>query len=213
MLYNLKNWLKFQLMRLQWKKKNRHNSTYPGFYFDMTRVKIGRYTYGKINAHTSNVEGAELEIGSFCSIASTVHFILAGEHEYHYISTYPFRQRLMHTSIDTLTKGKITVEDDVWLGENVTVLSGVKIGQGAIVAAGAVVTKDVPSYAIVGGVPARILKYRFSSELINQMNNIDYTRLDIKQIASHIEELYSPVKDSDQLSWLPKKSQGSINAL
>lgn len=78
---------------------------------------------------------------------------------------------------EALSKGDIVIEDDVWVGENALILSGVTIRQGAIVAAGAVVTKDVEPYSIVAGIPAKIIKYRFSEELRKELLNIDIPAL------------------------------------
>ena len=84
-------------------------------------------------------------------------------------------------------------------------MSGVHIGQGAVVAAGAVVTKDVPPYAIVGGVPAKVIKYRFEPEMIEELLKVDYSKLTKKDIEKHIDDLYTELKDPSQLDWMPKK--------
>ena len=83
----------------------------------------------------------------------------------------------------------IVIDDDVWIGYGATIMSGVHIGQGAVVAAGAVVTKNVPPYAIVGGVPAKLIKYRFSSNMIEELLKIDYSKLPEEMIKGHIDEL------------------------
>ena len=83
-------------------------------------------------------------------------------------------------------------------------MSGVHIGQGAVIAAGSVVTKDIPPYAIVGGVPAKIIKYRFSSDMITELLKIDYRKLTEDAIRQHINDLYVELKDINQLNWLPK---------
>ena len=100
-------------------------------------------------------------IGNYISIAQNVHFLLDVEHFANHISTYPFKVKLLHSQkSESFSKGDIIIDDDVWIGYGATILSGVRIGQGAVVATGAVVTSDVPPYAIVGGVPAKVIKYR-----------------------------------------------------
>ena len=90
--------------------------------------------------------------------------------------------------MEALTKGKIIVKDDVWIGMSVLILSGITIGQGAVIAAGSVVTKDVPPYAIVGGNPAKILKYRFSSEIIEKVKNVDLSKIKLKKNKGNLYE-------------------------
>ena len=106
---------------------------------------------------------------------------------------------------EAMSKGDITVDNDVWIGYGATIMSGVHIGQGAIVAAGAVVTKDVLPYAIVGGVPAKVIKYRFEPELIKELLKIDYSKLTKEKVEKHIDDLYAELKDKRQLDWMPKK--------
>ena len=84
-------------------------------------------------------------------------------------------------------------------------MSGVHIGQGAIVAAGAVVTKDIPPYAVVGGVPAKIIKYRFDDEMIKELLKIDYEKLSKDKIEKHIDDLYTSLVDKKQIDWMDKK--------
>lgn len=111
----------------------------------------------------------------------------------------------MNEKQEGVSKGNIIVDDDVWIGFRSTILSGVHIGQGAIVAAGSVVTKDVPPYAIVGGVPAKVLKYRFSHELIAELLKVDYGKLTEAMIREHIDDLYSKLKQNEQLKWMPQR--------
>ncbi len=137
---------------------------------------IGEHTYG--NPHVMEPEWGSLSIGRFCSIAHNATFIL-GNHKIDLASTYPFRSLFglwpgaEHGVADHITKGSgIRIGNDVWLGANCCILPGVTIGDGAIIAANAVVTKDVPDYAIVAGNPARIKRYRFDDELIRRMKAI-----------------------------------------
>ena len=116
--------------------------------------------------------------------------------------TYPL---IDDVKINSRSKGAIIVDDDVWIGYGATIMSGVHIGQGAVVAAGAVVTKDVPPYAIVGGVPAKVIKYRIEPEMIEELLKIDYGKLTKEDIAKHIDDLYTELNDPSQLDWMPKK--------
>ena len=109
--------------------------------------------------------------------------------------------------LEAISKGDIIIDDDVWIGYGATILSGVHISQGAVVAACAVVTKDVPPYAIVGGVPAKVIKYRFEPEMIEELMKVDYSKLTKEQIEQHIDELYAGLKDKKQLDWMPKKER------
>ena len=111
----------------------------------------------------------------------------------------------MNEKQEGVSKGNIIVDDDVWIGFRSTILSGVHIGQGAIVAAGSLVTKDVPPYAIVGGVPAKVIKYRFSPEMITELLKVDYNQLTEELVKEHIEDLYRDLEDTSQLWWFPKK--------
>ena len=99
---------------------------------------------------------------------------MSGEHSITGIMTYPL---IDDVKINSRSKGDIIVADDVWIGYGATIMSGVHIGQGAVVAADAVVTKDVPPYAIVGGVPAKVIKYRFEPEMIEELLKVDYSKL------------------------------------
>lgn len=116
-----------------------------------------------------------------------------------------------HEYSEEFSKGNIEADDDVWIGYGATIMSGVHIGQGAVVAAGAVVTKDVPPYAIVGGVPAKVIKYRFSEIMIEELLKIDFSKLTEEAIKSHIDELYTELEGVGQLEWLPKKEDDCKN--
>lgn len=100
-------------------------------------------------------------------------------------STFPFKVKFLNYEVEALTKGPIIVKDDVWIGFGSFVLSGVTIGQGAVVAAGSVVTKDVPPYAIVGGNPARVIRYRFSNEQVDTLKRIDFSEIDEAWVLEH----------------------------
>lgn len=130
--------------------------------------KVGAYSYISPNTEIENAE-----IGRFCSIADYCR-IGMGTHNTNQISTSPiFTQKSNGTKVKWVDVNvndspllKVKLGNDVWIGSRAMILGGVTVGDGAIVGAGAVVTKDVPSYAIVGGVPAKVIKYRFSKRLI-----------------------------------------------
>lgn len=203
------------IKRRQWRKLNSHNFTVMGLEFSPAKVKVGRHTYGLLNVVAAGgVNSAKLYIGSFCSIALGVKFILSGEHNMNTISSFPFRSLVVSNKPflipESLDKGNIVIHDDVWIGSNAIICGGVHIGQGAVIAAGAVVTKDVPPYAVVGGVPAKVIKYRFSEEMIKELMKVDYSKLTDEMIVNHIDELYSPLNEVKQLDWLPKKAYKNI---
>ena len=157
-------------------------------------IEVGDFTYGSIDAFCDSVFPYKLKIGRFCSIASGVKFIVSSEHDYHTLSTYPFRVMLLKTeNFEAKSKGDIIIKDDVWIGTNAIILSGVTIGQGAIIAAGAVVTKDVPPYAIAGGNPAQIIKYRFEPEIIEKLKKFDYSKLTEEKIQKLGLKLYKEI--------------------
>lgn len=187
-----------------WKKANAHNSAIPVGKPPLDKIQIGIKTYGFIDALFSNPEN-RLIIGNYCSIAQGVKFLPSSDHALDRISTYPFKAMLLTGELESLSKGDIIVDDDVWIGYGATILSGVHIGQGAAVAAGSVVTKDVPPYAIVGGVPAKVIRYRFAPDMIALLMKLDFSKLDITTIQNHTEELYTQLNSPEQLSWFPQK--------
>lgn len=180
-----------------WRRRNPHNTTHPENVFDHDLVEVGDKTYGGVCLIARGKQG-RLKIGSYCSIAPEVSFVLNDEHPTDTFSTYPFKVKCLgQNEPEAGSKGGIVVGDDVWLGYRCTILDGVQIGQGAIVAAGAVVTKDIPPYAIVGGCPARVIKYRYEENIINQMEQVDYSCLNPCFIEDNIEMLYQPLSDEN----------------
>ena len=201
----IKNQLKYFCFKRQWLLKNKLSETYPVRICHPSIISVGNYTYGPIDVVAAN-DKYSLKIGNYCSIGGDTRFILSMEHYTDHISTYPFKVMCIKSEqSEAFAKGDIIVNDDVWIGQRATILSGVHIGQGAVVAAGAVVTKDVPPYAIVGGVPAKIIKYRFSPEIIEKLMRIDYSKLDKETVEKNIDKLYEPVTEDTDLSWLPQK--------
>ena len=187
-----------------WRKKNQHNQTWPKTIFDLERVTVGNGTYGTLDVRIDGKEG-NLKIGHYCSIADEVVFLPAADHPIHFLSTYPWGARITSNGYSACSKGDIIVGDDVWIGIRALILSGVKIGQGAIVAAGSVVTKDVPPYAIVAGSPAKVIAYRFSQEIINNLLKIDYSKIDAAFVKKHSDILQKEVTNDFAFSYFTEE--------
>ena len=204
----IQNWiirrLRLLILKRKWKHANFHNSTWMVNAFELNDCQVGVQSYGGISLH-NDVSGIKLVIGSYCSIGENVVFLLGLEHRLNTISTFPFKSQCLSGEYEALSKGDIVIDDDVWIGYGAAIMSGVHIGQGAVIAAGAVVTKDVPPYAIVGGVPAKVIKYRFKEEMIEELLKIDYSKLTKEMIQTHESELYTELTDLEQLDWMPKK--------
>lgn len=182
--------IKLRRHRIQWRKRNSHNQTNASTFFPLKKVIVGKYTYGELHIQCYGENNEALEIGNYVSIARDVWFVLGGNHHYQRFTNYIFQYMFVSTDIiESYSKGKITVKDDVWIGMQALILSGVTIGQGAVVAARAVVTKDVPPYAIVAGNPAKIIKYRFDEETINKLIRIDFSKLNPSLVLKN-KELY-----------------------
>lgn len=181
--------------RCEWRKVNSHNQTVPDNIFPVTLVKVGKASYGRLRVLCGN-SGSEIRIGHFCSIGPGVTFVINDDHPLGRLSTFPFKAMLLgECASEGVDKGPIVIGDDVWLGANATVLGGVSIGQGAVVAAGAVVTKDLPPYAICGGVPARVLRFRLPEELIQRALEFDWGGVDERFVRAHIDLLYSTLDE------------------
>lgn len=191
--------------KIVWRFRNRENGARCTNVYDIDCVSVGRYTYGPIDIEMTRRD-VMLRIGSFCSIANGVKFILSAEHPMDHLLTYPVQELITRDGIDAQSKGDIRVDDDVWIGCGAMVLSGVHIHQGAVVAAGAIVTKDVPPYAIVAGVPAKVMGYRFEQELRDKLLSIDFSKIDGAFVKEH-RDIFT--KDNryfaEHLEELPKK--------
>jgi acetyltransferase-like isoleucine patch superfamily enzyme len=136
--------------------------------------QIGDWTYGKPNIVWGD-EGATVRIGRFCSFATGVMILMGSEHCIDWVSTYPFNilfERAKSMPLPSRTKGDVVIGHDVWFGTDALILSGVTIGNGAVIAARSVVTRDVAPYSIVAGVPARHVRFRFDPAMIEALQKI-----------------------------------------
>ena len=174
---------------------------------------VGRYTYG-YEELLSEYPIAE-KVGRFCSINTTAR--IWNNHPMEMVTTHPILDHRLFYSKNEKEQRKayiqkygthhenasfenskirdnrpVEIGNDVWIGANVIILPGVKIGDGAVLAAGAVVTKDVAPYAIVGGVPARVIKYRFRKDMIDAFLRMKWWEWEIDKIEENIELFYQP---------------------
>lgn len=180
--------VKLLWFRKKWRKQNAHNLTTAANCFNARCVSVGNGTYGALDVRHFGNPDEQVQIGNYCSIGPECVFMTGGEHRYDGLSTYPFRAKLGSRENESVTRGPIVLEDDVWLGFRCTILSGVRIGKGAVIAAGAVVTKDIPPYAIAGGVPAKVIKYRFDQPVIQEVQNADFSSLTSDKILQNLAQ-------------------------
>lgn len=175
---------------------------------DAKWADIGQRTYDNGAFVWKWYDNSKLTIGKYCSIANDVNFICdPGFHTESQITSFPLLHEILEKD-DQVTinnfnyavkdikrklkpkKANIIVGNDVWIGMNATILPGVTIGNGVTVLAGAVVSNDVPDYAIVGGVPASIIKYKHSPEMITALNKISWWNWSEEKIKENINDFY-----------------------
>ena len=137
---------------------------------------IGRRSYGGLTILRYD-SPHRLEIGSFCSFAAGVTVFVGGEHRPDWVTTYPFNvldPRFAHIQGHPHSKGDVVIGSDVWIGLEALILSGVRVGDGAVIGARAVVVNDVPPYGIVAGNPARLVRKRFPDTIIAQLLQVQW---------------------------------------
>jgi acetyltransferase-like isoleucine patch superfamily enzyme len=144
----------------------------------LINTKLGAYTYIQKGSSVLNAE-----LGKFCSVAGGVEIGLpqhsitgASSHPIFYLKNTPLPKVFSHKDFH-ITTNKTYIGHDVWIGKNAMVMSGVNVGVGAVIGAGAVVTKDIPAYAVVGGIPARIIKYRFTKTIRSELSTSQWWNL------------------------------------
>lgn len=165
------------------------------------QIIVGDYTYYDDPDDVYNFEknvlylfdfvGDKLIVGKFCQIATGVRFIMNGaNHALRGFSTYPFKVfggKWSKASLDTQSKGDTIIGNDVWIGNNATFMPSVKIGDGAVIGAHSLVTKDVEPYTIVGGNPAKEIRKRFNDETIKILLNLKWWDWDLQKITDHLD--------------------------
>lgn len=188
----------------KWKKNLQIRASHgvlTSHHYSSSDIEAGEYTYGlpKIIRYEDNIK---VKIGRFCSIATDVQFILGGQHHYEWITQYGFSDKVLKDfknikSYKDKTTGDIIIGNDVWIGRNAVILSGVTIGDGAVIGTNSLVTHSVPPYCIVGGVPAKLIKKRFSEEEISKLIELDIWNWPLEKIKDKMPEMLS--NDIDNL--------------
>lgn len=184
-------------MRVWWNPTRKERAIKRG------RLVIGAYSYGGDDSiSVVAVQGSQrrVVIGKFCSLADGLRFYLDVDHRTDWVTTFPFSEfsALPHFESGATvvghpkSNGDIVLGNDVWAGTNASFVSGVNVGDGAVIAAHAHVVADVPPYAIVGGNPARVLRLRFSAEDIAELLQLKWWDLPAQQIGPLIEKLCAP---------------------
>lgn len=167
--------------------------------FHHPQVKVGAHTYGlfpfTIRLYTKH---DRVEIGKFCSIAKDVKIVASGEKHIGRVANYSLA--ILMTGFaeidrDVFVRGPIIIGHDVWIGTGAIILPGTKIGNGAIIASGAVVRGVVDDYAVVGGVPARLIRYRFEDEQRQQLLKIAWWNWPDALILERLDSFYGSTED------------------
>ena len=190
----LKHWCEFEFIAKTVKNPNIHikgHYSYYSAYWDQGFERcVVRYLHDKPSTTDKPID--QLHIGNFVCFGAECVIMMGGNqlHRLDWIFTFPFDTRSFLAAGDTI------IGDGCWIGSRAMIMQGVKLGEGAVVATGAVVTQDVPPYAVVGGVPAKILKYRFPTNQIEKLLALKLYDLDEKQILKIREQLQSDDVDS-----------------
>jgi acetyltransferase-like isoleucine patch superfamily enzyme len=156
------------------------------------------------NSRKSDGELPKIEIGKYCSIGRNCTFTMT-QHLLNRFTTSPSDLHLFNHgqgNTSSYSKGDIIIKNDVWIGLNCTILDGLTIGNGAVIGAGSVVTKDIEPYSIVGGNPAKVIKYRFSTELIERIEALKFWEMpmeDIKKINIWSEDIEKTIQEISKL--------------
>jgi len=179
---------------------------------DAKWAEIGTKTYDNGAFVWKWYNNSSLQIGKYCSIANDVNFICdSGYHTESEITTFPLFHEVLkkndEVTINNLRykagnikndlkpqRFNITVGNDVWIGMNATILPNVKIGNGVTILAGAVVSNDIPDYAIAGGVPAKVVKFKHNPEDIDALNQIRWWDWQEEKIKENINDFYQPIE-------------------
>jgi acetyltransferase-like isoleucine patch superfamily enzyme len=156
-------------------------------------MSYGDYTYGRCHVFDWG-HPYTLKVGKFCSLGANITVYLSGNHRTKWVTTYPFGNHLLNIFPRTgeqacISNGNVIIGNDVWIGTNATILSGVTVGDGSVIAANSHVVKNVEPYSIVGGNPARLIRYRFSHEQISKLLEIQWWNWSVEKINQNMSLL------------------------
>jgi acetyltransferase-like isoleucine patch superfamily enzyme len=164
-------------------------------------VGYGTYGVNNIIIHAWNIEH-KVHIGKYCSIADNIHIFLGGNHHMYRTTTFPFsdtstKDNLFGTGEDEyLSKGDVVIGHDVHIGSNVSIMSGLKIGNGSVISAFAHVNRDILPYEIVGGNPARHIMFRFNPSIIEALLQLSWWDWPVDKVIKNLNFLLNPPNDS-----------------
>ena len=164
------------------------------------KVYIDKYSYGSCFDVTFN-NGGTVRIGRYCSFGTDIHYFGADHPIDHAVmSAYFYNRAFGGLDVKDVERYDLEIGNDVWIGHGAVIVSACHhIGNGAVVAAGAVVTKDVPAYAIVGGVPAKVLKYRFDESTQKKLEESQWWELTPQELYKFYEYIDQPVKWAEEV--------------
>jgi chloramphenicol O-acetyltransferase type B len=158
-------------------------------------VQRGRHSYGDIHVQVWTRPDVVIKTGSFCSFASNIWIFIDGNHQINTFSTYPFNRLFPEVPLNNWGKENPVIGNDVWIGRDVVIYSGVTIGDGAVIAGQSVITKSVPPYAVVAGNPARIVKYRFDEQTIRDLLAVRWWNLPDDFIRKHLLPVEGDIRE------------------
>ncbi len=192
-IFRLLNIFLFKFIECRNKTSKGRNEILRYFVYKYYNIEIDKYTYHIMQF--ANKRTNLSKIGKFCSIGNNMSGV-GPNHPMEFITTHPIlynkNRGFIVTNKTVLSKNdKVIIKNDVWTGDNVTILPGVIIGDGVIVGAGSVVTKDIPDYAVAVGNPARVIKYRYEQHIIDKLLKIKWWDWDDMKIKDNIKYFYN----------------------
>ncbi|MCD7824017.1 MAG: CatB-related O-acetyltransferase [Oscillospiraceae bacterium] len=170
------------------------------YYQARYKVSVDMYSYGCFDPDFNYAVGGEIHVGRYCSFAKDVHYF-AANHPMNYVAMSPyFYNPSFGLKVNDVERGTLSIGHGVWCGYGVLITSGCKsIGNGAVLAAGSIVTHDVPAYAVVGGNPARVIKYRFDDDTIKEIEESKWWEHNPDEIMEFYGLIDKPIEFSKKI--------------